>query len=82
MQHSRQQRQVLVTSQHLSMLYLPSCKCILRFHVSYVPFVCNLQSKGIRWAMAGRNRAKLEEVKQQLTKIDPACAVRALSLVV
>jgi hypothetical protein len=26
--------------------------------------------------MAGRNKAKLEEVKQELTKIDPACEVR------
>jgi hypothetical protein len=39
-------------------------------------YVVFLQSKGIRWAMAGRNRAKLERVKQQLTQIDPACKVR------
>jgi hypothetical protein len=45
----------------------------------YLLLVCDLQSKDIRWAMAGRNRAKLEEVKQQLTKIDPACAVRVQS---
>ncbi|KAF6259628.1 hypothetical protein COO60DRAFT_1638196 [Scenedesmus sp. NREL 46B-D3] len=36
--------------------------------------VRDYQSKGIRWAMAGRNRARLEEVKQQLTQINPACA--------
>ncbi|WIA42929.1 hypothetical protein OEZ86_008843 [Tetradesmus obliquus] len=36
--------------------------------------VRDYQSKGIRWAMAGRNRAKLEEVKQALAQIDPACA--------
>eukprot|EP00882_Tetradesmus_deserticola_P012957 GHRQ01013735.1.p1 GENE.GHRQ01013735.1~~GHRQ01013735.1.p1 ORF type:complete len:414 (+),score=232.18 GHRQ01013735.1:272-1513(+) len=35
---------------------------------------CTAQAQGIRWAMAGRSRAKLEEVKQQLTSIDPACA--------
>ncbi|SNT58871.1 Uncharacterized conserved protein [Actinomadura meyerae] len=29
---------------------------------------------GTRWALAGRNRGKLEAVRDRLTKIDPACA--------
>ena len=27
-----------------------------------------------RWALAGRNAAKLEEVRARLAKVDPACA--------
>jgi short subunit dehydrogenase-like uncharacterized protein len=29
---------------------------------------------GCRWALAGRNQAKLEQVRARLTRIDPACA--------
>lgn len=33
-------------------------------------FSCTVQGK-VRWAMAGRNKAKLEEIKQQLSQYDP-----------
>ncbi|HET6167275.1 MAG TPA: saccharopine dehydrogenase NADP-binding domain-containing protein [Marmoricola sp.] len=33
---------------------------------------------GCRWALAGRNSAKLEEVRARLAKIDPTCADLAL----
>ncbi|MGW1378361.1 saccharopine dehydrogenase family protein [Streptomyces sp. NPDC002446] len=30
--------------------------------------------EGLRWALAGRNRTKLEQLRDRLAKIDPACA--------
>jgi hypothetical protein len=35
------------------------------------------QGSGLRWAIAGRNNAKLVEVREGLTKINPKCEVRA-----
>ena len=42
---------------------------------SAIPVASPLQGK-VRWAMAGRDARKLEEVKSKLAQINPACKVR------
>ena len=35
-----------------------------------------LQKAGVKWAMAGRNKQKLENIRQSLCKIDASVKVR------
>lgn len=42
----------------------------LTWSLSLCCLSCTVQGK-VRWAMAGRNKAKLEEIKQQLAQYDP-----------
>ena len=37
-------------------------------------YLAGLRRSNLRWAIAGRSRAKLEEVRRDLARIDPACA--------
>jgi short subunit dehydrogenase-like uncharacterized protein len=37
-------------------------------------YLAGLRRSDLRWAIAGRSRSKLEEVRRELAQIDPACA--------
>ena len=41
--------------------------------------VC-LQKQGVKWALAGRNKQKMESIRQNLAKIDPTVKVAFLHM--
>lgn len=61
-----------MNDRHLDMLLFGSTGFTGGLVAEY--FARHVDLRNIRWAIAGRNAAKLEAVKQKLIAIDPACA--------